>query len=376
VTVTPTHRSTAFDEQTLGDPKGDVPPWEEFVVVPETSEARSRDESGGDGEAREPRWWRVVRLQLLGQVVLTATALLGVVCIVATIAALAFDIRPVVFRSGSMAPAIDTGALAISRTVPATEIAVGDIVTVRTGGGVNVTHRVNSMRLDGDAATLVLKGDANAVPDDRAYVVTSASRVLLDIPHLGYGVTAMSSTIGIFVGGLLVGAILLVALRPRGPGRRRGTRANRGQGVDPRATVTALALVVVVGAGGLAGARPTSAYYTDTAGLQGGTFSRQAAAQPPNAPVVTSCSRSGNSITLTWTASPNPTTFEIRYTDPATPTEPAFSGTLRTRTTNAANFNNKNGQVWIVAINAAGTSPQSNHYAYSGNGSNAVCNPA
>jgi len=85
---------------------------------------------------------------------------------------------PALFRPGSLSPAIGTGALAGSRTVDAEEIRVGDVVTVNGGSGVRVTHRVQSVRYADGQASLVLKGDANNVPDDRVYVVSAADRVL------------------------------------------------------------------------------------------------------------------------------------------------------------------------------------------------------
>ncbi|MCW2750339.1 MAG: signal peptidase, partial [Aeromicrobium sp.] len=48
---------------------------------------------------------------------LTLGAVLGVVCIVVTAIGFAFGVKPLIFRSGSMSPAIHTGDMSISRTV-------------------------------------------------------------------------------------------------------------------------------------------------------------------------------------------------------------------------------------------------------------------
>lgn len=311
------------------------------------------------------------------ETLLTAGAVAGVLCLLLAAIALLFDVRPVVFRSGSMSPAIETGALAISREVPATELRAGDVVTVQSSTGVNVTHRIESMRLDGDVATLVLKGDANGAVDDQTYAVESAPRVLADVPRLGYVVAWISGTPGTFAGGLLVGIVLLVAFRPSRPGRGRRRMiddgSEHGRGGAHRALVgagvVALALSVVT----LPGATTsTQAYYGDTATLAGGTFTRAAAA--PAAPSIGSCTRSGESITLTWGAVPGATSYVVSWTRPNS----GGTATVTTTTWSSSNvnFNNTDGQIRVRAVNASGSSADSPAWAYRGNGANATCNPA
>ncbi|MEO6606132.1 MAG: signal peptidase I, partial [Aeromicrobium sp.] len=154
---------------------------------------------------------RIFSLKGLREGLLTFGAIAGVFCMLLAVAALAFDIKPVIFRSGSMSPAINTGALAISQTVKAKDMQVGDVVTVKTDSGVRVTHRIQNVTLVDGHATLVLKGDANKAVDQDPYVVESADRVLFDIPKAGYVASWLSGPIGIFAGGLLVGLLLLIA---------------------------------------------------------------------------------------------------------------------------------------------------------------------
>ncbi len=78
-----------------------------------------------------------------------------------------------VFRSGSMSPEITTGSLASARTVPATDLSVGDIVSVVNGQGTRITHRVYQLdQQAGNSFTVTRKGDANAKPDVEPYFVT------------------------------------------------------------------------------------------------------------------------------------------------------------------------------------------------------------
>ncbi|MCW2843157.1 MAG: signal peptidase [Nocardioides sp.] len=170
------------------------------------------------------------RVRALREVLLTVGAALGTTCIAVALASTFFGVTPLVFRSGSMAPAVQTGDLGIAHHVPAGELRAGDIVSVDNSRGVRVTHRVVSSKLIGNSATLVLKGDANETADIEPYVVTSADRLMFSIPKAGYVVTFMSGPIGIFFGGLLVGAVILLLLNSRS--RRNGDAADDSTG-DP-----------------------------------------------------------------------------------------------------------------------------------------------
>jgi signal peptidase len=114
-------------------------------------------------------------------------SLIGIITVLATVACLALDIRPVAVVSGSMEPAVSTGALVLHKTVPASQLEVGDVVTVaRTDGNGVVTHRIASLEPaeDGQAA-LTLRGDANQKDDPETYVVDKADRMDMAVPAVG-----------------------------------------------------------------------------------------------------------------------------------------------------------------------------------------------
>lgn len=160
------------------------------------------------------RWRHALR-----EVVLTTGAVLGLLCILVAVAGVALGVQPLIFRSGSMAPEIETGALGLARDVPAAEVVPGDVVSVHGSDGVRITHRVVSTEPAGEQTALVLKGDANAVADAEPYLVDRVDRVLFSVNKAGYVVAWLSSTPAVFVGGALVGALLVYAFDPRG--RRR-----------------------------------------------------------------------------------------------------------------------------------------------------------
>ncbi|MBP2418544.1 signal peptidase I [Microlunatus capsulatus] len=179
---------------------------------------------------------------------LTLGAVAGVLCVLVVLAGAVLDLRPLVFRSGSMGPEIPTGSLALARTVPATALAVGDVVSVTDAAGRRVTHRVVGLSRAGDTAVLRLRGDANDVEDAQAYPVTEADRVIASVPRAGYVVAWLSSRPATFLGGLLVGVGAAWAFRgARSP-------ADAGTGSSARAVPR-----VRAGRGARRAAAPTAA---------------------------------------------------------------------------------------------------------------------
>lgn len=167
------------------------------------------------------------------EVALNVGATLGLLCIVAALASLFFGVKPLVFRSGSMSPAIHTGALALSKTVPADELAVGDIVSVVNNQGTRITHRVAALEPSNGGVVLVtLKGDANKQPDLAPYPVTEADRVFFHVNGLGYVAAWLSSPLAIFLGGGLVGALIVLAFG--------GKKSTHEEGDHPNVRTTSI----------------------------------------------------------------------------------------------------------------------------------------
>lgn len=125
--------------------------------------------------------------------------------------------RALVVRSGSMAPAIQSGDVVVTRLVRPSVVRPGDVVTFRDPSrqGDLVTHRVVQVRPEGDVLAFVTRGDANtgeerwSIPRDgtigaAAFRVPAAGRVLawLRMPALRISL-------------LLVSALALAALALR-----------------------------------------------------------------------------------------------------------------------------------------------------------------
>jgi signal peptidase len=128
---------------------------------------------------------------------LTALALAGCLCLIAVAAGAWLGISLIVFRTGSMSPGIEPGAVAIVQEVPASSLKQGDIATVqREGSSLPVTHRVVASEADPadhHKVFLTMKGDANASEDPVRYNVQSAKRLLVSVPGLGYWVMRLQN---------------------------------------------------------------------------------------------------------------------------------------------------------------------------------------
>ncbi len=125
-------------------------------------------------------------------------------------------------HSDSMAPALRAGDALLVRSVSASDVAVGQVVTLESPGAESTTHRLVESSDRGGAVHLVTRGDANntseawKVPRDADVGVLSQR-----VPYVGYVVYWVGLT-GVRVTLLAVAALTLVGIpwRPTG-GRRR-----------------------------------------------------------------------------------------------------------------------------------------------------------
>lgn len=224
---------------------------------------------------------------------LTIGAIFGTLCLLSAAVCLVFGLRPLVFQSGSMSPSIPAGSLALARTVEADALAVGDVVSVFTAEGHRVTHRVVRIDPAPDRTgryVLTLRGDANANADAEPYVVTTADRVVLDVPLLGYPVSWVSTPLGLIGLGAVAAGLLLFAFRrtsahPRG-GRRRVAMS-----------ATSAAALLAVGAT----AQPTAASWSDLATVNAAFSTHPVISQAqPGCQNVDGLLTLGNLARLTW----------------------------------------------------------------------------
>ncbi|UFU06509.1 signal peptidase I [Ruania halotolerans] len=153
--------------------------------------------------ARRSGWSRA------GDALLTVLAAAGALCIVLVILAFTLNISLIMFSTGSMSPAIPAGSVALVREIPATEIEVGDVVTVDRAEGLPVTHRVTEvLDADGEQVTFTMQGDANADPDPAPYTVSQVRLVLGSVPHVASVIVRFQDPV--VLGSLTLAAATLV----------------------------------------------------------------------------------------------------------------------------------------------------------------------
>ena len=115
--------------------------------------------------------------------------------------------------SGSMTPAIKTGAMIATSKVTPEEVQVGDIIAFRIEGmDTPICHRVIEIKETEEGIGFQTKGDANEEPD--TWVVKPENligRMTFHIPYVGYLAKFIKSKIGF---GLLVGlpAVIIIGL--------------------------------------------------------------------------------------------------------------------------------------------------------------------
>ena len=269
----------------------------------------------------------------VGDAALTASAAMGMLCLVVVLSGAVGGLRPVIVLSGSMSPAIPAGSLALTRPASAAELQTGDVVTVADGDR-QVTHRIVSVSHGGGSATLRLKGDANGRADEQSYAVRAAPRVVTSVPILGRAIAWLSRPPGVFV---LAGyaALLLTIVTGRsgvgGPGdgggqgsqpanpRPRASRRIGSEGRPPgarrvaehlaRCMARASAGALVLGLGAIHAA-PAGAAWGDTVGVAGSTVGTYTVP----APATFTCGTLGVlSVTFNWTAVAGATSYTLHY---------------------------------------------------------------
>ncbi|WEK60629.1 MAG: signal peptidase I [Candidatus Microbacterium colombiense] len=217
MTTPVTRRSLREQPDSLGEP------------TIEASDAERVDAERVDAEQAGRRGSRSGPGRVVVDVLLWIAAAGGAVCIVLVVLAVTAQITLIMFRTGSMSPTIPAGSVAVVQRVPASDIRVGDVVTVDREDELPVTHRVTSIAPGADDAqrVITMRGDANADEDPFPYTVTSVRIVLFSVPGIATVIVGMGNPY--VLGALTVAASALVvwAFWPRAEKGVRRAREER-----------------------------------------------------------------------------------------------------------------------------------------------------
>ncbi|MDQ0574512.1 signal peptidase I [Agromyces albus] len=196
-------------------------------------------------------------LHVSGEVVLTLLAAGGAACILLVLAAVWFGASVILFSTGSMTPTIPAGSAALVREIPASEVEVGDVVTVDRPDALPITHRVVAIEGTGAVRELTLRGDANPTDDPFPYSVSHVREVIFSVPGIASAIDAAGNPVPLATVTVLMAGLVTWAFWPRRepPGgaaparsskrRERMRRSTGARHVGAAAVVVAAALIGV-----------------------------------------------------------------------------------------------------------------------------------
>lgn len=112
--------------------------------------------------------------------------------------------------SGSMEPTIHTGSVVVVK--PASDYKIGDVITFgpNTKTQTPTTHRINDIKVQGDQAVYITKGDANDSSDPREIAKKDViGKMMFSLPVMGYVVDFVRKPIG-FAILIIVPAVVII----------------------------------------------------------------------------------------------------------------------------------------------------------------------
>ena len=130
--------------------------------------------------------------------------------------------QSVILATGSMSPGLPAGALVVERPIAASELAIGDIVTVDRGDRPPVTHRIIAIApATGilSSREITLQGDANDDPDPRPYVVEKVGLVVAGFPWGGQAIVFLRTPLALGIITVIIALLVLRAWWPQTPTR-------------------------------------------------------------------------------------------------------------------------------------------------------------
>jgi signal peptidase len=151
---------------------------------------------------------------VLGWAVTGLAALLVLACLVWVTLPKVLGARPFVVLTGSMAPALPVGSVALVRPVQADQVRVGDILTFyhpESRSRALITHRVIEVTAVGGGREFRTQGDANDLPDDWVVSQSNVYGTVSDVvPYMGYVTEVIQSRLGFLLLMGVPGSIIVV----------------------------------------------------------------------------------------------------------------------------------------------------------------------
>lgn len=148
-------------------------------------------------------------------IISTVLVVLIALVLVAVLALRIFGLEGYKVLSGSMEPEYPTGSVIYVKDVDPKELKAGDVITYYLSGSTISTHRIVEVKQEKGSLCFTTKGDANEQPDS----VPVAAEDLIGtpvfaVPYLGYALTYMQTTRGMYVAIAAGAALLLLIMLP------------------------------------------------------------------------------------------------------------------------------------------------------------------
>lgn len=145
----------------------------------------------------------------------TVLVVLLALVLVAVIGFRIFGLQGYKVLSGSMEPEYPTGSVIYVKEVDTKELKEGDVITFYLAGKTEATHRIHEVVEENGTRMFRTKGDANEQPD--AGLVNPDDVIgspVFTVPYMGYALTYMQTTRGMYVAIAVGAAVLLLILLP------------------------------------------------------------------------------------------------------------------------------------------------------------------
>lgn len=134
--------------------------------------------------------------------------------------------------SGSMEPAYHVGSIIYVKSIDASDVKEGDVITFNLKGSVPATHRV--VRIDTENRKFYTKGDNNECEDKSPVNFSDViGTPVFTIPYIGYAISFIQSSVGIYT---IVGSAALIVCINMIFGLIKEKQKNRSAGKSPEIT--------------------------------------------------------------------------------------------------------------------------------------------
>jgi signal peptidase I len=129
--------------------------------------------------------------------ILVAFVVVVAVLLIVSMLPITGNVKVLTVLSGSMEPAIHTGAVVVVK--PVSDYKIGEVITFGPYSKTKapITHRINEIKIEGGQPVYITKGDANNAPDmTEIQKKDVVGKVLFSVPYVGYAVEFAKKPIG------------------------------------------------------------------------------------------------------------------------------------------------------------------------------------